>query len=431
MKMKSNDIRTKFLTFFESKHHDILKSFSLVPNDDPSILWINAGMTPLKPYFKGELVPKNPRMTSSQRCIRTNDIENVGRTPRHQTMFEMLGNFSIGDYFKREAILYSWEFLTEHLLFDKDRLFVTIYEDDDETESIWLNEIKIPKDHLLKTREDNFWDIGEGPCGPCTEIFYDVKPYLGKEEFHPDQHNGTRYLEIWNLVFSEFNHNKDGSYTNLPNKNIDTGAGLERLSMILQGVHSNFETDLFTPIIEQLNQISPIKYKNNEESIISYHSISDHIRSVVMMIFDGEYPTNTERGYVIRRLIRRSMRFGKKIGHHEPFLSKLVPTVIELLKEVEPTITDRIHEISLIIEGEENRFMNVLIRGERLILNKIKDLKKKKSNTFPGDYAFLLQDSNGFPIDLTEEICLEEKITLDKETFNDYLFKQQEKSKKI
>ena len=428
--MKSNDIRTRFLSFFESKQHEVLKSFPLIPQNDHSLLWINAGMTPLKSYFKGESTPSNPRMTSSQRCVRTNDIENVGKTPRHQTMFEMLGNFSIGDYFKRESIHYSWEFLTKHLKLDATRLYVTVYEDDQETETIWLQEIGLPRDHLIHTKEDNFWDIGEGPCGPCSEIFYDVKPELGKETFHPDNHNGTRFLEIWNLVFSEFNHNPDGSYTLLPKKNIDTGAGLERLSMILQGVSSNFETDLFTPIIKKLEEISSISYRKNEDSIVSYHGISDHIRSVVMMLFDGEKPSNTDRGYVIRRLIRRSMRFGRKIGHHQPFLYELVPTVVELLQVMEPTLIKKIDEISSIIENEEKRFIDVLVRGERIIHRKIGYLKEKGVTLFPGDVAFSLHDSNGFPIELTEEICLEEGMILDRKLFDECLRKQRETSRK-
>jgi alanyl-tRNA synthetase len=428
--MKSNDIRSKFLQFFEQKNHEVLKSFPLIPQNDPSILWINAGMTPLKKYFKGEEVPNNPRLSSSQRCVRTNDIENVGRTPRHQTMFEMLGNFSIGDYFKHDAIHFAFDFLTNHLMLEKDRLYVTVYVDDSETFDIWTKEIGVSVDHLLKTKEDNFWDIGEGPCGPCSEIFYDTKPEIGKENWHPDNYDGTRYLEIWNLVFSEFNHNKDGSYTNLPKKNIDTGAGLERLSMILQGVSNNFETDLFTPIIKHLERISPKKYKESKDSIVCYHAISDHIRSIVIMIFDGEIPSNTERGYIIRRLIRRSMRFGKKLGHEKPFLSELVPTVVDLLKEVEPLIINEVDKISNIIDREEKRFEKVLIRGERMLNRKIKYLKDDGIHVLPGEFAFSLHDSNGFPIDITEEICQEQDITLDRETFDEYLQKQQEKSRK-
>jgi len=428
--MKSNEIREKFLTFFEEKNHEVLKSYPLVPKNDDSILWINAGMTPLKRYFKGEVEPTSKRLTSSQRCVRTNDIENVGRTPRHQTMFEMLGNFSIGDYFKLDAIRFAYEFLTKHLMLDRKRLYITVYEDDRETLDIWTKTIGILPEHVLKTREDNFWDIGEGPCGPCTEIFYDTKPEMGRENWHPDLYDGTRYLEIWNLVFSELNHNSDGTYTELPKKNIDTGAGLERLSMVMQNVKNNFETDLFTPIIEKLGELSKVTYKETEDTIVSYHAISDHIRSVTMMLYDGEKPSNTERGYVIRRLIRRSMRFGKKLGFEHTFLSQLVPTIVQLLKSVEPEIKEKEKEISSIIQNEEERFLKVLVRGERILNRKIKYLRERGGDTLSGKDVFMLHDTNGFPFDLIEEICFEENVKIDKEEFERLLEEQKEKSKK-
>jgi alanyl-tRNA synthetase len=425
--MKSHEIRKLFLDYFKNKNHKVLESFPLVPKDDPSLLWINAGMTPLKPYFKGDKVPKNPRMTSSQRCVRTNDIENVGVTPRHQTMFEMLGNFSIGDYFKKEAIFYGYDFLTNVLGLEKERLYITVYEEDDETKEIWIKEMGISNEHMLETKEDNFWDIGEGPCGPCTEIFYDVKPELGKEEFHPDNHEGERYLEIWNLVFSQYNHNKDGSYTDLPKKNIDTGAGLERLCCILQGVSSNFETDLFIPIIQKLKEISMVEY---EKEKVSYHAISDHIRSSIMMIHDGEFPSNTERGYVLRRLIRRSMRFGNKLGLQEPFLYHLVEVVVNELKEVVPTLTEKKEMIVTVIEQEEKKFRKTLQKGQRLVHRKIEELKKNNERMFSGKESFKLHDTHGFPIELIVEICEEEGIKVDMESFKEELEKQRKRSKK-
>ena len=309
--MKASEIRSKWLAFFESKGHHIEPSASLVPHNDPSLLWINAGMAPLKPYFDGRVKPENPRIANSQKCIRTNDIENVGKTRRHHTFFEMLGNFSIGDYFKEEVITWAWEFLTDKqwIGFDPNRLYVTVYPEDEEAFRFWNEKIGLPEERIIKT-EDNFWDIGEGPCGPCTEIFYDRGESYGDPndpECYPSGEN-ERYLEVWNLVFSQFNHNKDGSYTPLPNKNIDTGAGLERFASILQDVDSNFDTDLFIPIIEATSRIAGVPYKNNEEHDVAFKVVADHIRTVVFAVGDGVLPSNEGRGYIIRRLLRRAVR---------------------------------------------------------------------------------------------------------------------------
>ncbi|MFS8631140.1 MAG: alanine--tRNA ligase, partial [Bacillales bacterium] len=301
-KLSSAEIRRMFLEFFKEKGHSVEPSASLIPVDDPSLLWINCGMATLKKYFDGRLVPENPRITNVQKSIRTNDIENVGKTPRHHTFFEMLGNFSIGDYFKEEAILWAWEFLTDKkwLGLDKERLSVTIHPEDNEAFEIWTKKIGIPEERVIRL-EGNFWDIGEGPSGPNTEIFYDRGPEYGNDENDPELYPGgenDRYLEVWNLVFSEFNHNPDGTYTPLPKKNIDTGMGLERIASVMQEVETNFDTDLFVPIIQAIQEISGVKYKSSKEADVAFRVISDHIRTVAFAIGDGALPSNEGRGYV-------------------------------------------------------------------------------------------------------------------------------------
>ncbi|HEU4962743.1 MAG TPA: alanine--tRNA ligase [Bacilli bacterium] len=428
--MKSADIRNAFVKFFESKGHEIVPSASLVPHNDPSLLWINAGMAPLKKYFDGSEIPRNPRLTNSQKCIRTNDIENVGKTARHHTMFEMLGNFSIGDYFKKEAIHWAWEFLTEHLKFDKERLFVTIYTEDDEAFRIWTEEVGVPEERICRTEEDNFWDIGEGPCGPCSEIFYDRKPEMGPDDvFHPDNHDETRYLEIWNLVFSQFNHNADGSYTELPKKNIDTGSGFERLCALLQGGETNFDTDLFLPIIEATAKLAGKSYHEKPEWDVAFKVIADHIRTVAFSIGDGALPSNEGRGYVIRRLLRRAVRFGKVLGIEKPFMYSLIGIVGEIMGEYYPEIVQKQAFIERVVKAEEERFHVTLADGEALLADVIAKVREEGKQVLPGDEAFRLYDTYGFPIDLTEDICSEQGLDIDREGFEAALNEQRQRAR--
>ena len=344
-KMSSAEIRQKFLEFFQSKGHGIEPSAPLIPVDDPSLLWINSGVATLKKYFDGRVVPQNPRITNSQKSIRTNDIENVGKTARHHTFFEMLGNFSVGDYFKREAIHWAWEFLTspEWIGFEKDKLSITIHPKDEEAFEIWHKEMGVPEDHIVRL-EHNFWDIGEGPCGPNSEIFYDRGEQLGNDPTDPELYPGgenERYLEIWNLVFSQYNHNPDGSYTPLPKKNIDTGMGLERMASILQDVDNNYETDLLFPMIKATCELGGVKSGVNADFDVALKVIADHSRTVVFAIGDGALPSNEGRGYVIRRLLRRAVRYGKVLGIHKPFLYSLTPVVGEIMHSYYPEVEEK------------------------------------------------------------------------------------------
>ncbi|PYI53499.1 alanine--tRNA ligase [Paenibacillus flagellatus] len=418
--MKAADIRRKWLEFFAEKGHKIEPSASLVPHNDPSLLWINAGMAPLKPYFDGRVVPENPRIANSQKCIRTNDIENVGKTRRHHTMFEMLGNFSIGDYFKEETITWAWEFLTDKrwIGFDPERLSVTVYPEDTEAFEFWNKKIGIPENRIYKL-QDNFWDIGEGPCGPCTEIFYDRGDKYGDlndPECWPGGEN-ERFLEVWNLVFSQFNHNKDGSYTPLPNKNIDTGAGLERLASILQDVDSNFDTDLFQPIIQETCRIAGVTYHTNEEHDIALKVIADHIRTVVFSVGDGVLPSNEGRGYVIRRLLRRAVRYGKALGIDKPFLYKLTPIVGDIMGAYYPEVVEKREFIEKVIRNEEERFHETLSDGLDMLSSIAAGLKKEGRTVIGGQDAFRLYDTYGFPLDLTEDFAAENGFTVDSEGF--------------
>lgn len=428
--MKSNEIRNRWLKFFEGKGHEVVSSASLVPHNDPSLLWINAGMAPLKKYFDGSEIPRNPRLTNSQKCIRTNDIENVGKTARHHTMFEMLGNFSIGDYFKKEAITWAWEFLTEELKFDKDRLYVTIHIEDDEAFGYWTELIGLDPERICRTDKDNFWDIGEGPCGPCSEIFYDRKPELGKDEtFHPDNHNETRYLEVWNLVFTQFNHNADGSYNELPKKNIDTGAGLERFCSLLQNVETNFDTDLFQPIIQETARLAGKNYHETPEMDIAFKVIADHIRTVSFSVGDGALPSNEGRGYVIRRLLRRAVRYGKVLGIEKPFMYTLVSVVGDIMGEHYPEIVEKREFIEKVVKAEEERFHVTLASGEQLLGDVIAQTKAAGADTVPGDKAFTLYDTYGFPIDLTEDIAAEQGLKIDREGFEKALNEQRQRAR--
>lgn len=418
--MKASEIRSKWLEFFASKGHKIEPSASLVPHNDPSLLWINAGMAPLKPYFDGRVKPENPRLTNSQKCIRTNDIENVGKTRRHHTFFEMLGNFSIGDYFKEEAITWAWEFLTgkKWIGFDPERLSVTVYPEDEEAFKLWNEKVGLPAERIIKL-EDNFWDIGEGPCGPCTEIFYDRGEAYGDAsdpEMYPGGEN-ERYLEVWNLVFSQFNHNKDGSYTPLPNKNIDTGAGLERFASILQDVNSNFDTDLFQPLIQKTAKLANVKYGEKEDLDVAFKVIADHIRTVAFAVSDGVLPSNEGRGYVIRRLLRRAVRYGKMLGLDKPFMYTLVETVGEVMGSYYPDVVEKREFIEKVVHNEEERFHETLTEGLSILAEMSAEAKAAGHTVISGANAFKLYDTYGFPLDLTEDFALEHGLNVDREGF--------------
>ncbi|MFD0714028.1 alanine--tRNA ligase [Paenibacillus sp. GCM10027626] len=430
--MKASEIRSKWLRFFESKGHHIEPSASLVPHNDPSLLWINAGMAPLKAYFDGRVIPDNPRIANSQKCIRTNDIENVGKTRRHHTFFEMLGNFSIGDYFKEEAITWAWEFLTspQWIGFEPERLSVTIHPEDDEAFRFWNEKIGLPAERIYKL-EENFWDIGEGPCGPCTEIFYDRGEKYGDlsdPECWPGGEN-ERFLEVWNLVFSQYNHNKDGSYTPLPNKNIDTGAGLERFASILQDVDSNFDTDLFMPIINRTCEIANVRYKENNDHDIALKVIADHVRTVVFAVSDGVLPSNEGRGYVIRRLLRRAVRYGKTLGVDRPFLHDLVRVVGDVMGVYYPEVTAKREFIEKVIRTEEERFHETLSDGLALLSNLVKTAEENGQKEIGGEDAFKLYDTYGFPFDLTEDYAAEQGMTVDRAGFDKAMEAQRKRAR--
>lgn len=430
--MKASEIRSKWLAFFESKGHNIEPSASLVPHNDPSLLWINAGMAPLKQYFDGRVIPDNPRIANSQKCIRTNDIENVGKTRRHHTFFEMLGNFSIGDYFKEEVITWAWEFLTDKkwIGFDPNRLSVTVYPEDEEAFRFWNEKIGLPAERIYKL-EENFWDIGEGPCGPCTEIFYDRGDKYGDlsdPECWPGGEN-ERFLEVWNLVFSQFNHNKDGSYTPLPNKNIDTGAGLERFASILQDVDSNFDTDLFRPIIDRTCGIAGVEYKASEDQDVALKVIADHVRTVVFSVGDGVMPSNEGRGYIIRRLLRRAVRYGKSLGVDRPFLFELTPVVGEVMGMYYPEVVEKREFIERVIRTEEERFHETLSDGLVLLEALVKAAKEAGAGAIGGSDAFKLYDTYGFPFDLTEDFASEHGLSVDREGFDSAMEAQRERAR--
>lgn len=424
--MTGNEIRKAYLDFFESKKHLKLHSFSLVPENDPSLLLIGAGMAPLKPYFTGKLVPPSYRVTTSQKCIRTGDIDNVGRTARHHTFFEMLGNFSFGDYFKKEAITWAWEFLTEVLELDTNKLYVTVYPEDEEAYDIWHNIVGLADERIFKL-EDNFWEIGEGPCGPDSEIFYDLGPERGCGK--PICNVGCdcdRYLEIWNLVFTQFNKTKDGSYEPLEKKNIDTGAGLERLASVIQQKESNFETDLLFPIMQRVIDVCHGDY-NNKEQKIAVKVIGDHIRAVTMMIGDGILPSNEGRGYVLRRILRRAVRFGRVLGIEEAFLADLVDIVIDMYKEAYPELAERKELIKTVIATEEAQFSATLAQGLELLNAMIEDADG--TGVLAGEKVFKLYDTFGFPVELTEEIVQEHGMTIDHDGFDTAMKAQQERAR--
>ena len=387
-KLTGSQIRQMYLDFFKEKGHAVEPSASLVPHEDPSLLWINSGVATLKKYFDGRVVPQNPRITNAQKSIRTNDIENVGKTARHHTFFEMLGNFSIGDYFKEEAIAWAWEFLTDEkwIGFDPERLSVTIHPEDQEAYDLWHQKIGVPEERIIRL-EGNFWDIGEGPSGPNTEIFYDRGPEYGNDPADPELYPGgenERYLEIWNLVFSEFNHNPDGTYTPLPKKNIDTGMGLERMASVVQNVETNFDTDLFMPIIKATEEISQTQYGKDKNTDVAFKVIADHTRTVAFAIGDGALPSNEGRGYVLRRLLRRAVRYAKQIGINRPFMYELVPVVGEIMVDFYPTVKEKDAFIEKVIKNEEERFHETLHEGFAIlseVMKKEKEKGKEKERT--------------------------------------------------
>ncbi|CAM4139295.1 alanine--tRNA ligase [Bacillus manliponensis] len=427
-------IRQMFLDFFQEKGHAIEPSASLVPHEDPSLLWINSGVATLKKYFDGRVIPQNPRITNAQKSIRTNDIENVGKTARHHTFFEMLGNFSIGDYFKEEAITWAWEFLTSDkwIGFDKELLSVTIHPEDDEAFEIWNEKMGVPKERIIRL-EENFWDIGEGPSGPNTEIFYDRGEAYGNDPSDPELFPGgenERYLEVWNLVFSQFNHNPDGTYTPLPKKNIDTGMGLERMVSIVQNVPTNFDTDLFMPIIGSTESISGEKYRAGDvEKDTAFKVIADHIRTVTFAVGDGALPSNEGRGYVLRRLLRRAIRYAKKLNINRPFMYELVPVVGEVMQDFYPEVLEKKDFIARVVKNEEERFHETLNDGEAILAEVIAKAKEEKTTVISGVDAFRLYDTYGFPIELTEEYAEEAGMTVDQDGFEAEMEKQRERAR--
>ena len=420
--MTGHEIRELFLSFFEKKGHTRVKSASLVPEKDPTLLFVNAGMVPFKEVFLG--IEKRPytRAVSCQKCLRVsgkhNDLESVGFTSRHHTFFEMLGNFSFGDYFKKEAIEYAWEFVTEHLKIPKERLYVSVFKEDEEAFLLWRDHIGLPEERIWRMgEEDNFWQMGDtGPCGPSSEIYVDRGP-----EYEPE-----RYLEIWNLVFMQYNRDEKGNLTPLPKPNIDTGMGLERVASVLQGTRTNFEIDLIRPLITFGEELSKKSYGEGFETDSALRVIADHLRALTFAVGDGVLPSNAGRGYVLRRILRRAMRFGYKLGIEEPFLHKGVDLVVEIMKEPYPELLQARSFIKSVIKGEEERFINTLKRG----MPYAEEILQKAERVIPGDQIFTLYDTYGFPIDLLEEMARERGISLDMEGFHKEMEEQRERARK-
>ena len=426
-----NELREMFLSFFESKGHLRLPSFSLVPQNDKSILLINAGMTPMKPWFKGEEEPPRRRVCTCQKCIRTGDIENVGKTARHGTYFEMLGNFSFGDYFKHEAIAWSWEFLTEVVGLEPDRLYPSIYLDDDEAFDIWNKEVGIPAERIFRFgKEDNFWEHGSGPCGPCSEIYYDRGPEYGCGK--PGCTVGCdcdRYIEIWNNVFSQFDNDGHGNYTELKQKNIDTGMGLERLACVCQNVDSLFDVDTVMNITHKVSELTGAHYGETEKRDVSLRVITDHIRSATFLICDGILPSNEGRGYVLRRLLRRAARHGKLLGVNDPFLYQVVDTVIHENEGQYPDLREKQTYITKVIRTEEENFGRTIDGGMKIFSDLLAEHKQKLEKIFSGADAFRLYDTFGFPIDLTMEMAADEGLSVDENAFQKLMKEQKERAR--
>ncbi|MEG0978596.1 MAG: alanine--tRNA ligase, partial [Oscillospiraceae bacterium] len=423
-----NEIREKFLSFFESKGHLRLPSFSLVPQADKSLLLINSGMAPMKKYFTGEIVPPKNRVTTCQKCIRTPDIERVGKTARHGTYFEMLGNFSFGNYFKHEATAWAWEFCTKVMEMPIDKIFISIYEDDDETFEIWTKEIGVAPDHIVRLgKEDNFWEHGAGPCGPCSELHFDrgIEHGCGS----PDCAVGCdcdRFVEFWNLVFTQFENDGKNNYTPLAKPNIDTGMGLERLACISQNVDNLFEVDTVQNIMKHIMHIADVKYHDNDKSDVSLRVITDHIRSTTFMISDGVMPSNEGRGYVLRRLLRRAARHGRLLGIDHAFLADVAETVIMENASAYPNLVDKHDFIIKIIQSEEESFEKTIDTGMQLLSEMIENAK---SNVLSGEDAFKLSDTFGFPIDLTKEILGEKSMTVDEDKFSQLVAEQRQRAR--
>ncbi len=426
-----NELRRMFLEFFESKEHLSMKSFSLVPHNDKSLLLINSGMAPLKPYFTGEEIPPRKRVTTCQKCIRTGDIENVGKTARHGTFFEMLGNFSFGDYFKDESIHWTWEFLTEVVGLEADRLYPSVYLDDDEAFEIWNKKIGIPAERIFRFgKEDNFWEHGSGPCGPCSEVYYDRGAEYGCKK--PDCTVGCdcdRYMEIWNNVFTQFDNDGHNNYTELEQKNIDTGMGLERLACVVQGVESMFDIDTLFALREHVCRIAGVEYGNGGETDVSVRVITDHIRSVTFMISDGILPSNSGRGYVLRRLLRRASRHGRLLGIDREFLVELAGTVIEGSKDGYPELEEKKDFIFKVITKEEEQFNRTIDQGLTILAGIEDEMEKKGEKVLSGKEAFRLYDTYGFPVDLTIEILEEKGLSIDEEGFKKAVEEQKAKAK--
>ena len=426
-----NELRRMFLDFFESKGHLKMKSFSLVPHNDKSLLLINSGMAPLKPYFTGAEIPPRRRVTTCQKCIRTGDIENVGKTARHGTFFEMLGNFSFGDYFKDEAIHWSWEFLTEVIGLDPNRLYPSVYLEDDEAFNIWNKEIGIPADRIFKFgKEDNFWEHGAGPCGPCSEIYYDRGEKYGCGK--PGCTVGCdcdRYMEIWNNVFTQFDNDGNNNYTELAQKNIDTGMGLERLASVVQDVDSIFDVDTVRALRDKVCEMAHCKYHESDEKDVSIRLITDHIRSATFMISDGIMPTNEGRGYVLRRLIRRAARHGRLLGIEGKFLAKLSETVIEGSKDGYPELEEKRDFIVKVLSQEEDKFNKTIDQGLSILAQMEEDMKAAGTQTLSGADAFKLYDTYGFPLDLTKEILEEKGYGIDEDGFKACMEEQRTKAR--
>jgi len=423
-----NELREKFLSFYESKGHLRLPSFSLIPQGDKSLLLINAGMSPMKKYFTGEITPPRSRVTTCQKCIRTPDIENVGKTARHGTYFEMLGNFSFGDYFKRDAISWAWEFCTKIMEMDPEKLYISVYLDDDEAYDIWTKEVGVRESHMVRFgKEDNFWEHGAGPCGPCSEIYYDRGEEHGCGS--PDCHVGCecdRFVEFWNLVFTQFENDGHNNYTPLAHPNIDTGMGLERLACIAQGVDNLFEVDTIQNIMKHIAKISGVEYHADEKSDVSLRVITDHIRSTTFMIGDGVMPSNSGRGYVLRRLLRRAARHGRLLGINRPFLAEVADTVINENKNAYPNLVEKRDFIVNVISTEEESFNRTIDAGLDVLA---KMIENSSSNELSAEDAFKLQDTFGFPIDLTKEILEEKGMTVDEEKFKELVLVQRKRSR--
>lgn len=432
-KLGLNEIREKYLSFFESKAHLRMPSFSLVPKNDPSILLINAGMTPLKPYFTGAQTPPSVRVTTCQKCIRTPDIERVGKTSRHGTYFEMLGNFSFGDYFKKEAIEWAWEFCTTVLMLPEEKLFVTVYLEDDEAYSIWHDIVGLPEEKIFRMgKEDNFWEHGTGPCGPCSEIFFD----RGEEKkcSSPTCNVGCdcdRYVEFWNLVFTQFNKEEDGTYTHLAKKNIDTGGGLERFACIMQDVDNLFEVDTVRAILDYVCKVVGVTYGKDEKTDTAIRVITDHARSTTMMICDGILPDNAGRGYVLRRLIRRAARYARLLGKQETFLSDVASIVIRESAQAYPKLAEKESFIKTVIQKEEESFARTVNQGLTILNDYMEQCKKKKESVISGDLVFKLHDTYGFPLDLTREIAIENGLSIDEPAFFTAMAEQKRSTREI